>query len=119
MITIGFPDEWKRFADRHPEFLRRMPALIDACNAAFKGIPIRSLADGFVFGLARVCADEFWEIFVLAGNGYGTGAGWGVISVPSEAHNQRSVVQIHPPQIQLSKLLETRRLKAVAEGDAI
>jgi len=71
MLTIGFPEEWKRFEERHGRFVESLPVLRDACNLAFRRAHLASLADAVVFGLGRVCSEEFWEILVLCGNGYG------------------------------------------------
>ena len=74
MLTIGNRKEWERFEKRHGEFLERFPALERACNAAFSGARRVSLVDAVVFGLGRVCAEEFLEMLVLCGNGYGFAA---------------------------------------------
>jgi hypothetical protein len=74
MLTVGLPAEWKVFEERHRRFLELFPVVKDACNIAFKSVRIESLADAVVLGLGRVCGEEFLEILVLCGNGYGFAA---------------------------------------------
>jgi len=69
---FGFKEQWKPFQTRHHEFFERYSNLQAALNAAF----IRVVKDGeahdwVVFTQGRVCAEEFFEILLMAANGYG------------------------------------------------
>jgi hypothetical protein len=74
-FVAGIPTEWADFESRHKTFLERQPNLSEAMNIAF----IRTLRSGepierFVFGYGRLCCEDFWEVLLLATNGYGVGA---------------------------------------------
>ncbi|HVO13307.1 MAG TPA: DUF5677 domain-containing protein [Vicinamibacteria bacterium] len=74
MLTVGLPAEWKAFEARQQRFLELFPALEDACNVAFRRARLTCLTDALVHGIGRVCAEEFLEILLLCGNGYGIAA---------------------------------------------
>jgi hypothetical protein len=74
-IELGNRSEQKRFTKRHRLFFKRFPNL----KAAIDGICVRKVvssekADLIVALLGRLCVDDFMQILVLSGNGYGTGA---------------------------------------------
>jgi hypothetical protein len=74
-ITVGVPSEWNDFKRRHRSFLERLNNLTKAMNAAFdRDLPHCDGWDKFIFSMGRVCIEDFWELSVLAGNGYGIGA---------------------------------------------
>lgn len=73
--VIGLPHEADHFLTRHSTLKERLPNL----HAAFNTTYSRTLApeeheSTMVFYLSRLTAEEFLEILVLAGNGYGIGA---------------------------------------------
>lgn len=75
IVGIGDDTEQKEFIARHALFLERFPSLRAAMNFAFartfeSALPV----DRVVFALGRLCIEDFMEILVLAGNGYGLGA---------------------------------------------
>jgi len=72
---FGMPEEWKHFAARHRLFFERFPSLHKVMNLAF----LRKFAssepiDRVVFVSGRLCVEDFNEISLLCGNGYGVGA---------------------------------------------
>jgi len=74
-MKFGFPDEWEAFSQRNQRFLERFPHL----KIAFDRILVRTisgttLADKIILFLGRLCLEDFMEIMLLAGNGYGYGA---------------------------------------------
>jgi hypothetical protein len=74
-LIFGIPKEWRDFERRHPLFFERFPHLQDALNTAF----IRHGAspepvDRFVFFYGRLCSEDFFEILLCCGNGYGRAA---------------------------------------------
>jgi len=75
MVQFGLPQEWNQFAESHPLFLERFPNLRVALQTAFirKGTTSEP-ADLVVFFAGRLCAEDFMEILLLCGNGYGNGA---------------------------------------------
>jgi hypothetical protein len=74
-VTLGRPDEQQRFAKAHQSFFERFPNLQAAMTLAFiREITGSGIADLVIFYLGRLCADDFNEILLLCGNGYGTGA---------------------------------------------
>jgi Family of unknown function (DUF5677) len=74
-ITFGFPDQWKAFQGRHEKFLSRFPNLRAAIDIAFlRTFGSSGPEERVIFIMGRVCSEEFFEILLLAGNGYGFGA---------------------------------------------
>ena len=73
-ITLGFPDEWERFAARNPRFLQAIPLLFDTTEQVFNRTrTFTSLIDRIVFFLGRVTSEDFTEVFILGANGHGIG----------------------------------------------
>lgn len=73
-IKIGQPDEWQAFQERHPKFIQKLPFLYETLNKMF----IREMkgsepADRVVFYLGRLAVEDFNEILLLCGNGFGIG----------------------------------------------
>lgn len=98
-IGVGNHQEQQRFIQAHKDFLLEHPKLhtllqkvslralvppsqdeLDRMARLPEGDPVaiafedKNLADNVVFGLGRIIADDFGELIVLAGNGYGIGA---------------------------------------------
>jgi hypothetical protein len=74
-LIFGDPDEWKDFAKRHAAFLERCPRLFEAVDTAF--LRILSTSEGieiFVYQFGRLCLEDFCEVLLCCGNGYGAGA---------------------------------------------
>jgi hypothetical protein len=74
-VQFGLPDEWEHFATSHHLFLERFPKLKEAMNIALirQGTTSEPV-DRVVFFSGRLCAEDFMEILLLCGNGYGIGA---------------------------------------------
>jgi hypothetical protein len=74
-ITFGRPDSWEHFANSHSLFFERFPHLQTAEEIAFiREAAISTRADKVVFFIGRLCVEDFNEILLLCGNGYGVGA---------------------------------------------
>jgi hypothetical protein len=73
--VFGFPDEWAAFQERHVEFLKALENLIDTINRvkAHTFTP-RCLAGEVLLFLGSLVFEDFTEVWVMAGNGLGTGA---------------------------------------------
>jgi hypothetical protein len=72
---IGCAEEQADFLKRHELFMRCFPNLRTIFEAAFtRQFASAELADRVVFSLGRLCIEDFMEILVLSGNGYGIGA---------------------------------------------
>ncbi len=71
---FGISAEWEDFHRRHPLFAERFPRLVKALEIAF----IRTFhsdgpLDRNIFFLGNLCREDFMEILLLCGNGYGIG----------------------------------------------
>lgn len=74
-FSCGFPEEGEDFEKRHQLFLERFPKLIAALNAAFiRQTTLSEHIDKFVFLYGRLCCEDFFEIGLCSGNGYGAAA---------------------------------------------
>jgi hypothetical protein len=73
-IVFGKSEEWEDFHRRHPRFAERLPHLKATLEAAFAPVSTPKLVDRILRNLLRTCVEDFFEILLLAGNGYGIGA---------------------------------------------
>lgn len=74
-IRFGIPEEWTHFGEHHQLFLDRFPNLRAAMHAAFlREVRASEPVDRIVFFAGRLCVEEFMEILLLCGNGYGIAA---------------------------------------------
>lgn len=72
---FGFPDEWAKFHERFPAFLEAFDALAETMNKVrVRTFTPKSAADETVFFLASLVFEDFTEVWLMAGNGLGTGA---------------------------------------------
>ena len=74
-LVVGFPEEWQGFQKRQLSFLERHPQLQKALNIAFiRTAHFSEPIDKFVFLYGRLCSEDFYEVFLCCGNGYGQAA---------------------------------------------
>ncbi|MGA2965088.1 MAG: DUF5677 domain-containing protein [Terriglobales bacterium] len=74
-FSCGFPEEWEDFEQRHRLFLERLPNLVVALSTAFiRRATLPEHIDKFVFLYGRLCCEDFFEIGLCCGNGYGAAA---------------------------------------------
>ena len=73
---FGFPDEWAKFQERFPAFLGAFDALGETINRiqVRTFTPKKHPADETVFFLGSLAKKDFTEVWLMAGNGLGTGA---------------------------------------------
>jgi len=72
---FGIPVEWEHFLQSNPKRTRAIQNLLDTCHKVFiRGGATDQPAVRMGFYLGRICVEEFNEILLLAGNGYGVGA---------------------------------------------
>jgi Family of unknown function (DUF5677) len=75
LIEYGFPADWAKFAERHSEFTKRFNNLADTIDVAFHRIhEATSQAEKIVYFAGRTAVEDFMEVLLLCGNGYGIGA---------------------------------------------
>lgn len=74
-ILYGFPEEWQNFAKTHLQFTRRFANIEKAIDIAFlKTYQTTTPTERTVYFLGRLGVEEFMEVLLLCGNGYGIGA---------------------------------------------
>jgi hypothetical protein len=74
-IIFGFPEEWADFRKRHSLFLDRFPNIAEATRIAFERVmPESEPIERFVMLYGRLCVEDFHEIMLCCGNGYGFAA---------------------------------------------
>jgi hypothetical protein len=76
-MHLGFAnyEEWERFNKTFPCFVDKHPSLEALRNKMFvRKINPTHQADYIIFGLGRVCVEDFEQILNLCGNGFGIGA---------------------------------------------
>lgn len=71
----GFPDECRKFDQRHPLWQEIMSNLEHALNIAFTRVQVMDgPEDKFVYFFGRVCLEDFMEILLVCYHGYGVAA---------------------------------------------
>ena len=74
-LIFGYPEEWADFRKRHPTFLERFPHITATTRAAFARVMHESNdIERFVMLYGRLCVEDFHEIMLCCGNGYGFAA---------------------------------------------
>jgi hypothetical protein len=74
-LIFGFPEEWADFRKRHAIFLERFPNITAATQTAFARVMEESeQIERFVMLYGRLCVEDFHEILLCCGNGYGMAA---------------------------------------------
>jgi uncharacterized protein YjbI with pentapeptide repeats len=97
-LRFGDPDEWAEFAKTHPLFVERFANLRTALDVAFTRTGDTSNpTDRVVFFSGRLCAEEFFEITLLCGNGYGVG-GWKILRSMYERAVTATYLHSHPEE---------------------
>jgi hypothetical protein len=72
---IGFPEEWRSFRERNAKFTERFPRLLESTRRVFdRSVESNEPIGRFVILYGRMCMEEFYEILLMCGNGYGIGA---------------------------------------------
>jgi uncharacterized protein (DUF4415 family) len=73
--VFGFPEEWVAFQQHHARFLESFETLAETMNKVrVRTFTPRSPADETVFFLGSLVFEDFTEVWLMAGNGLGTGA---------------------------------------------
>jgi len=76
---FGFPEEWANFDRRHPQWRDCLMNIMKAIDLAFTRMlertPDKSPEnDKFIYMYGRMCVEDFTEILLVVGNGYGVAA---------------------------------------------
>ena len=75
MTLYGFADAATDFTRRHPQWSEVMSRLGNTVNLAFTRTQVMNTPiDKFVYFYGNLIAEDFWELFLMAVNGYGYGA---------------------------------------------
>ena len=73
-MGFGNPAEWERFNAEYPGFVERYEVLLQTIDRFFvRRSEAGDKLDRVVFGLGRVCAEDFQQIVILCGNSFGIG----------------------------------------------
>jgi hypothetical protein len=74
MMGFGSQEEWERFNNRFPVFVQKYAALESVRDRVFQRGGVGDKLQRLIFGLGRVCSEDFQQALVLCGNGFGIGA---------------------------------------------
>ena len=73
-MGFGGQEEWQRFNNDFPVFVERYAALESTRDEVFQRHGEGDKLGRIVFGLGRVCSEDFQQALILCGNGFGIGA---------------------------------------------
>jgi hypothetical protein len=94
----GFPDECKKFEERHPLWNEIMGNLVRAMDLAVTRVEVmKAAADKFIYFFGRVILEDFMEITLVCCHGYGVAASKLVRSMYEFAVTLR-YLQEHPDE---------------------
>ena len=75
-VGFGVPVEWKSFLTANPARTQAIQNILETCKQVFlRMLSSDKPGERVGFYLGRICVEEFNEILLLSGNGYGVG-GW-------------------------------------------
>jgi hypothetical protein len=75
IASFGLKEEWEQFSTSHQVLLRKLPLLFKTFGRAFlRTMETTNPADRVIYFLGRIAMEDFMEIALLCGNGYGVGA---------------------------------------------
>src|ERR1700674_3484230 len=72
-MGFGNQEEWKRFSQMFPVFVDSYDALEALRDKIFTRTGIGDKTDRLIFGLGRICSEDFQQVVTLCGNGFGIG----------------------------------------------
>lgn len=73
--SYGYPEEWAAFSKNHQEFLKRFKNIEEAIKTAFQRVHQSTTPlEKMIYFQGRLIVEDFMEILLLCGNGYGIGA---------------------------------------------
>lgn len=73
--SYGYPEEWAAFSQSHQEFLKRFKNIEKAITVAFQRVhQTTQPLEKTIYFQGRLIVEDFMEILLLCGNGYGIGA---------------------------------------------
>ncbi len=97
--SYGYPDEWAAFSQSHQEFLKRFKNIEKAVSVAFQRIhQTTQPLEKTIYFQGRLIVEDFMEILLLCGNGYGIGAQKLVRGMYERAVSARYLMN-HPDEI--------------------
>lgn len=74
MMGFGSQEEWERFNVNFPKFVEKYAALEKLRDRIFQRGGVGAKLGRLIFGLGRVCSEDFQQALILCGNGFGIGA---------------------------------------------
>jgi len=74
LSIYGFPEECKKFDERHPLWQGVLQNLQKTFNVAFAGRQTKGPEGRLVYCFGRLCVEDFMEILLVCYHGYGAAA---------------------------------------------
>lgn len=72
VLLFGYPEEGEKFRKRHPLWPERFMNLVRAIDLAFTRVQaVAEPEHKFVYLYGRMCMEDFMEVLLVCGNGYG------------------------------------------------
>jgi hypothetical protein len=97
--SYGYPEEWAEFSKGHQEFLKRFKNIETAIGVAFQRIhQTTQPLEKTIYFQGRLIVEDFMEILLLCGNGYGIGAQKLVRGMYERAVSARYLMD-HPEEV--------------------
>lgn len=118
-FVFGYREEWESFKERQQDFLQSYPALLDTIEITFlRRVALEAPIDKFVFLYGRLCCEDFHEILLLCGNGYGI-AGWKLLRTLYEHAVELAYLSEHPDELlsfyDYGRVAKYKALKSILE----
>jgi len=100
LAEYGYRDEWAAFSSSHQKFLKRFKNIETAIDVAFLRIhQTTGPLEKVIYFQGRVAVEEFMEILLLCGNGYGIAAQKLLRGMYERAVTARYLM-IHPEEVE-------------------
>ena len=97
-VSFGLEEDWRLFAEQHQVFLQKWPNLVQTFQRVFlRTTETTSPAEKVLFILGQLIREDFMEILLLCGNGYGV-AGLKILRGMYESAVTAAYLAKHPDE---------------------
>lgn len=124
IMGFGSEQEWISFNQNFPKFVETYPALEALRDKTFQRSGIGDKLSRTIFGLGRVCSEDFQQSLLLCGNGFGIGA-MQMVRGMYERQVTASYLSSHPEEVDsflnyhfVQRRKAKNHLKEAYRGDA-
>jgi hypothetical protein len=120
-VIFGDEDHWAEAVNRNSKFFELFPHLLEVLHLTFsRNLKESNPVDRVVLILGRCCVEDFFEIILLAGNGYGIAAAKNLRGLYERAVTMVYLID-HPEEVdhflQYNHIAEYKLMQAIIQNN--